>query len=85
MNLDPQEAQDLEVVSELARAGYPHLDEILREERETAQGRVLTVGCGPPGLAALMRSVVSEQIDLRKVWKGDWTGHVSIYTESFES
>ena len=85
VNLDPQEAQDLEVVSELARAGYPHLDEILREERETAQGRVLTVGCGPPGLAALMRSVVSEQIDLRKVWKGDWTGHVSIYTESFES
>lgn len=85
VNLEPLEARDLEIISELARAGYPKLDEIIAEEMHSAQGRVIAAGCGPPGLSALIRSVVSRTVDVSKVWHGDLSGHATIYTESFES
>ena len=85
VNLEPLEARDLEIISELARAGYPKLDEIIAEEMNCAQGRVIAAGCGPPGLSALIRSVVSRTVDVSKVWHGDLSGHATIYTESFES
>ncbi|WFD33782.1 hypothetical protein MCUN1_000599 [Malassezia cuniculi] len=85
VNLEPMEARDLEIVSELARAGYPKLDEIVAEEMAIAQGRLIAAGCGPPGLSALLRSVVSRAVDVSKVWNGDLSGHATVYTESFES
>lgn len=85
VNLEPQEARDLEIVSELARAGYPKLDEIVAEEMNNASGRLIAAGCGPPGLSALLRTVVSRAVDVSKVWHGDLSGHATVYTESFES
>lgn len=84
-NLDPQEYQDYTIVSELTRAGYPPLDDIIRTEMTNAQGRTAVVGCGPSGLMALLRMAVSHHIELRKVWHGDASGHANLFTESYES
>ena len=83
-NLDPLEQQDFSVLSELTRPGYPDLSGILQEEVRQSQGRTLTVGCGPSGLMALLRTAVSDHTSIRKVWQGDASGHVSLFTESYE-
>jgi len=83
-NLDPLEQQDFSVLSELTRPGYPDLSGILHEEVRQSQGRTLTVGCGPSGLMALLRTAVSDHTSIRKVWQGDASGHVSLFTESYE-
>lgn len=83
-NLDPNELQDFSVLSELTRPGYPDLSDILDEEVRQSQGRTLTVGCGPSGLMALLRTAVSHHTSIRKVWQGDSSGHISLFTESYE-
>lgn len=85
MNIDPFELQDFAVLSELTRAGYPRLSDIVGEEMRSAEGRTIAAGCGPAGLMALLRTAVSEHLELRKAWSGDVSGHANVFTESYET
>lgn len=85
MNIDPFELQDFAVLSELTRAGYPRLSDIVGEEMRSAEGRTIAAGCGPAGLMALLRTAVSEHLELHKAWSGDVSGHANVFTESYET
>ncbi|GAA5993813.1 hypothetical protein JCM5350_007858 [Sporobolomyces pararoseus] len=77
------EQQDLEVVAELARPGYPRLEQILDDEVSRSAGKTMVACCGPSSLNTLVRNLVSSRIDLKKVAKGDPRGQVSIVVEDF--
>ena len=82
-NLDVHELQDFDILSEMTRAGYPPLDEIVGTEMGQAQGRTIAVGCGPAGLLALLRNVVSRHVHVRRAWHGDASAHANLFTESY--
>ncbi|CDU22660.1 uncharacterized protein SPSC_01290 [Sporisorium scitamineum] len=84
IDLDAEEDLDLRVVAELAQPGHPKLDRIIRQEVEASQGRTLVAGCGPKSLDIVLRSIVSKQIDPRKVRHGDTKGIVNVVSECFE-
>ncbi|CBQ73125.1 conserved hypothetical protein [Sporisorium reilianum SRZ2] len=84
IDLDAEEDLDLRVVAELAQPGHPKLDRIIRQEVEASQGRTLVAGCGPRSLDIVLRSIVSKQIDPRKVRHGDTRGVVNVVSECFE-
>ncbi|KAK4053901.1 hypothetical protein OIO90_003738 [Microbotryomycetes sp. JL221] len=82
-DLTPMEQEDLEVVAELAKPGYPNLKEILDEEIARSTGRTMVACCGPNGLNTIVRHLVSSRIDVGKVLKGDPRGQVSLVCEDF--
>lgn len=41
------------------------------------------LGCGPQELNTLVRHLVSDRIDLRKVFEGDPTGDIALILEDF--
>lgn len=84
IDVDETEMADIGVVAELARSGYPKLDRIIREESQRASSRVLVSACGPSSLANLIRSIVSKQIDLSSIRKGQLNAHINVATESYE-
>lgn len=84
IDLDMEEDLDLRVVAELAQPGHPKLDRIIRQEVDSSQGRTLVAGCGPKSLDIVLRSIVSKQIDPKKVRKGDTRGIVNVVSECFE-
>ncbi|SPO25522.1 uncharacterized protein UTRI_03058_B [Ustilago trichophora] len=84
IDLDAEEDLDLRVVAELAQPGHPKLDRIIRQEVDSSEGRTLVAGCGPKSLDIVLRSIVSKQIDPRKVRKGDTRGIVNVVSECFE-
>ncbi|KAJ1032917.1 hypothetical protein NDA16_000196 [Ustilago loliicola] len=84
IDLDAEEDLDLRVVAELAQPGHPKLDRIIRQEVESSQGRTLVAGCGPKSLDIVLRSIVSKQIDPKKVRSGDTRGVVNVVSECFE-
>ena len=59
------------------------LDEIVGTEMGQAQGRTIAVGCGPAGLLALLRNVVSRHVHVRRAWHGDASAHANLFTESY--
>ncbi|GAA6020864.1 hypothetical protein JCM11491_000009 [Sporobolomyces phaffii] len=83
LDVTEAEQQDLEVVAELARPGYPRLDQILDEEVRRSAGKTMVACCGPSSLNTLVRNLVASRIDLKKVAKGDPRGQVSIVVEDF--
>ncbi|WFD19292.1 hypothetical protein MCAP1_001517 [Malassezia caprae] len=82
-NLDLHELQDFDILSEMTRGGYPPLDEIVGTEMGQAEGRSIAVGCGPAGLLALLRKVVSRHVHVRRAWHGDARAHANLFTESY--
>ena len=84
IDLDAEEDLDLRVLAELAQPGHPKLDRIIRQEVESSQGRTLVAGCGPKSLDIVLRSIVSKQIDPKKVRSGDTRGVVNVVSECFE-
>jgi len=84
IDLDAEEDLDLRVLAELAQPGHPKLDRIIRDEVDRSQGRTLVAGCGPKSLDIVLRSIVSKQIDPKKVRKGDERGVVNVVSECFE-
>ncbi|KAJ1025306.1 hypothetical protein NDA13_004122 [Ustilago tritici] len=84
IDLDAEEDLDLRVLAELAQPGHPKLDRIIRQEVESSQGRTLVAGCGPKSLDMVLRSIVSKQIDPKKVRSGDTRGVVNVVSECFE-
>ncbi|KAL5511241.1 hypothetical protein ACEPAH_4456 [Sanghuangporus vaninii] len=82
--IDPQEAFDLQIVSEWARPGKPKLGKILADEVECAKGRVAVACCGPTSLNALMRKYITQQIDPSRVGRGDMRGSIDFIAEDFE-
>ncbi|KAL5532743.1 hypothetical protein ACEPAF_4517 [Sanghuangporus sanghuang] len=82
--IDPQEAFDLQIVSEWARPGKPKLGKILADEVECAKGRVAVACCGPTSLNALMRKYITQQIDPSRVARGDMRGSIDFIAEDFE-
>ncbi|WFD27035.1 hypothetical protein MNAN1_002029 [Malassezia nana] len=82
-NLDLHELQDFDILSEMTRAGYPPLDNIVQTEMAHAEGRTIAVGCGPAGLLALLRNVVSRHVHVRRAWHGDAQAHANLFTESY--
>lgn len=84
IDLDAEEDVDLRVVAELAQPGHPKLDRIVRQEVDRSQGRTLVAGCGPKSLDIVLRSIVSKQIDPKKVRMGDTRGVVNVVSECFE-
>ncbi|GAA5947950.1 hypothetical protein JCM3765_007042 [Sporobolomyces pararoseus] len=83
LDVTEAEQQDLEVVAELARPGYPRLERILDDEVSRSAGKTMVACCGPSSLNTLVRNLVSSRIDLKKVAKGDPRGQVSIVVEDF--
>ncbi|SNX84462.1 uncharacterized protein MEPE_03171 [Melanopsichium pennsylvanicum] len=84
IDLDAEEDLDLRVIAELAQPGHPKLDRIIRQEVDNSEGRTLVAGCGPRSLDIVLRSIVSKQIDTKKVRKGDTRGMVNVVSECFE-
>ena len=84
IDLDAEEDLDLRVVAELAQPGHPKLDRIIHQEVDASQGRTLVAGCGPKSLDIVLRSIVSKQIDPKKVRRGDTRGIVNVVSECFE-
>ncbi len=83
LDLTEEEHDDLDAVSELARTGYPKLDEILDDEIRRSRGKTMVACCGPNSLNTMVRHLVSDRIDLAKITKGDARGQVSLVCEDF--
>ncbi|KAM0791379.1 hypothetical protein ACM66B_005844 [Microbotryomycetes sp. NB124-2] len=82
-DLTENEQDDLEIVSALAKPGYPKLKEILDDEIARSAGKTLVACCGPNGLNTIVRHLVSSRIDVRKALKGDPRGQISLVCEDF--
>lgn len=80
VEMDDEEAEDVGCVAELARPGKPKLARILADEVERAEGEVVVACCGPTSLNAAMRKIVSDQLDIGKVWRGDMSGSITLGT-----
>ncbi|KAG8967144.1 hypothetical protein FRC03_010617 [Tulasnella sp. 419] len=83
-DIDDDEMEDLNVVSEMARPGKPRLDRILADEVERAKGPLAVACCGPTSLNALVRKLVAANIDPDKIAKGDLRGQITLISEDFE-
>ena len=83
LDLTEDEHDDLDAVSELARTGYPKLDEILDDEIARSKGATMVACCGPNSLNTMVRHLVSDRINLTKIAKGDARGQVSLVCEDF--
>ncbi|KZT58957.1 hypothetical protein CALCODRAFT_481890 [Calocera cornea HHB12733] len=84
VEMDDWEADDLNVVSEMARPGRPKLDRILADEVERAHGTLAVACCGPSSLNAMVRKLVAAQISPARLLRGDKRGRITLVTEDFE-
>ncbi|KZO95850.1 hypothetical protein CALVIDRAFT_598906 [Calocera viscosa TUFC12733] len=84
IDMDDWEADDLNVVSEMARPGRPKLDRILADEVERAHGSLAVACCGPSSLNAMVRKIVAAQISPSRLMRGDRRGRIVLITEDFE-
>ncbi|QRV85779.1 Ferric reductase like transmembrane component [Ceratobasidium sp. AG-Ba] len=84
LEMDDDEAEDVNVVAEMARPGKPKLPRILADEVERAGGEIIVACCGPTSLNAAMRKFVADQIDVGKVWRGDMSGSIKLVSEDYE-
>ncbi|BGP16347.1 hypothetical protein JCM10213v2_004349 [Rhodosporidiobolus nylandii] len=83
LDMTSAEQEDLDAIAELAKTGYPRLKEIIREEVDRSTGKTIVACCGPSSLNTIVRNIVSNSIDLRKVAKGDPRGQISLCVEDF--
>ncbi|KAG1756729.1 uncharacterized protein EDB91DRAFT_32712 [Suillus paluster] len=83
-DITEEEAQDINIVAELARPGKPKLDRILADEVEQSKGSVIVACCGPTSLNAMVRKIIAAQIDPARVWRGDMRGSITLVSEEFE-
>lgn len=83
VRLGQEEARAVSVVAENVRPGKPKLDRILSYEVQEACGPVLVACCGPTSLNALVREVVSNQINPHGQDR-DGRGYVALISEEFE-
>jgi hypothetical protein len=83
LDVDAQERLDLDVISELARAGRPDVGKILDEEIFHSKGRILVSVCGPTALNNLVREQVAKRIDPMAVLRGDPRAHLEMVGEDF--
>ncbi|GJN90577.1 hypothetical protein Rhopal_003589-T1 [Rhodotorula paludigena] len=84
-DLTDAEQDDLDAVAELAKTGYPRLKQIMSDEVERSAGKTVVACCGPSGLNSIVRNLVADSIDLRRVAKGDPRGQVSLVVEDFSN
>lgn len=82
-NLSAQEREDMGYIAALARSGRPRLDKILTSEVDRSSGAIAVACCGPSSLDAVVRKLVSSQIDPSRVKKGDQRGFITFYNEEF--
>ncbi|KAG6370098.1 hypothetical protein JVT61DRAFT_12504 [Boletus reticuloceps] len=82
--MDEREAIDVHVVSEHARPGKPKLDKLIADEVQASKGAIVVACCGPTSLNAMVRKIVTAQIDPGRVRKGDMRGSITLVSEEFE-
>ncbi|KAL4067986.1 hypothetical protein V8B97DRAFT_1866638 [Scleroderma yunnanense] len=82
--IDEQEANDVDVVSEHVRPGKPKLQKMITDEIERSAGSVVVACCGPSSLDAMVRKILSEQINPDRIRKGDMRGSITLISEEFE-
>lgn len=83
--IDEADYAAMTILSEQARAGRPKLSKIMDEELEYAEGSMIVATCGPEKLNTVVRNLVSRNIKPGKILHGDKRGHVTVYSEDFES
>lgn len=83
--IDEADYAAMTILSEQARAGRPKLAKIMDEEIEHAEGSMIVATCGPEKLNTVVRNLVSRHIKPGRLMQGDKRGHVTIYSEDFES
>ncbi|PVG02808.1 hypothetical protein CPB86DRAFT_696988 [Serendipita vermifera] len=84
LEIDEQELEDIQVVSEMARPGKPKLDRIVADEVGRSRGAVAVACCGPASLNALVRKIVATQINPSQVLRGEMQGMITLITEEFQ-
>jgi hypothetical protein len=84
VEIEDKEAEDLSIISEMARPGKPKFEKIVAEEVEIAKGSIAVGCCGPVALNAVIRNVVAAAINPTRVKNGDMRGSLSLVSEDFE-
>lgn len=84
LEIDEQEAKEVDIMSEHARPGKPKLDKVIADEVEQSGGSVVVACCGPSSLDAMVRKIIAKQINPKRIRQGDMRGLITLVSEEFE-
>lgn len=83
LDVTDEDEEDLNLISELAKAGHPNLDKIFEVELARSEGKMIVGCCGPKPLNDKARELTSKHIQIGMLLEGDPRGQLSLVCEDF--
>jgi len=84
LQMEENERQDVNIISEYAWQGKPNIDAIIAEEVATSQGSIIVASGGPTPLCMRVNKSIAAMIDPSRVRRGDMRGSITHISEEYK-